>query len=242
MFKVKWLLGICILYMLGVLGLIVYAIITPATTTTSTSTGIVSTNAVPSASSQTTSTASTNFNDVNSVSSTSGNNLSLSLSLDGKIYEPGQSVSIIVEETNLLPTTNSVPASDNLPSGFASGFTNEPSIFPFGLAVVSGNYTLSNLIANPLLIYDPRDEYIGPQVIGPTLYSFQPSSDGAYLEGGSYSSSNGLMKMQYELQLNGYWDGNPMEAVQDNFNPGVYTVVAGDEWGALVLVHFTVTS
>ena len=50
------------------------------------------------------------------------------------------------------------------------------------------------------------------------------------------------MKMQYELQLNGYWDGNPMEAVQDNFNPGVYTVVAGDEWGALVLVHFTVTN
>ena len=79
-------------------------------------------------------------------------------------------------------------------------------------------------------------------MIGPTLYSFQPSSDAAYLEGGSYSSSNGLMKMQYELQLNGYWDGNPMEAVQDNFNPGVYTVVAGDEWGALVLVHFTVTN
>ena len=172
MFRVKWLLGICILYMLGVLGLIVYAIITPATTTTSTSTGIVSTNAVSSTPSQTTSTSSTNFNDVNSVSSSSGNNLSLSLSLDGKIYEPGQSVSIIVDETNLLPTINSVPANDNLPSGFASGFTNEPSIFPFGLAVVSGNYTLSNLITNPLLIYDPRDEYIGTQVVATDLILF----------------------------------------------------------------------
>ena len=78
---------------------------------------------------------------------------------------------------------NNVPATDNLPSGFASGFTNEPSIFPFGLAVVSGNYTLSNLIANPLLIYDPRDEYIGTQVVGPTSYSFQPSSDAAYPRG-----------------------------------------------------------
>ena len=242
MFRVKWLLGICILYILGVLGLIVYAIITPATTTTSTSTGIVSTNAVSSTPSQTKSTSPTNFSDINSVSSSSGNNLSLSLSLDGKIYEPGQSVSIIVDETNLLATINSVPATDNLPSGFASGFTNEPSIFPFGFAVVSGNYTLSNLITNPLLIYDPRDEYIGTQVVAPTSYSFQPSSDAAYLEGGSYSSSNGLMKMQYELQLNGYWDCNPMEAVQDNFKPGVYTVVAADEWGALVLVHFTVTN
>jgi hypothetical protein len=241
MFKVKWLLGICILYMLSVLGLIVYAIITPAATTISTSTGIVSTNAVSSIPSQTTSTTSTNFNDVNSVSSSSGNNLSLSLSLDGKTYEPGQSVSIIVDENNLLTTTNSVLASDNLPSEFVAGFTNEPSAFPFGLAVFQGNYTLSNLIANPLLIYDPRDEYIGTQVVGPTSYSFQPSSDAAYLEGGSYSSSNGVMKMQYELQLNGYWDGNPMEAVQDNFNPGVYTVVAGDEWGALVVAHFTIS-
>ena len=32
-----------------------------------------------------------------------------------------------------------------------------------------------------------------------------------------------------------------MEAVQDNFNPGVYTVVAGDEWGALVVAHFTIS-
>jgi hypothetical protein len=29
---------------------------------------------------------------------------------------------------------------------------------------------------------------------------------------------------------------------EDNFVTGVYTVVAGDEWGALVVLHFTVTN
>ena len=179
-----------------------------------------------------------------SVSSNSTNGLSLSLSLDGTTYQTNQEVSIIVDENNLLTITNNVSATDNLPSELteATGFTNEPSSLPFGLAVFQGNYTLSSYsTVTPLIIYDPSKVYIGTQVVGPTSYSFQPSSDAAYIEGGSYSSSNGLMKMQYELQLNGYWDDNLMKAVQDNFNPGVYTVVAGDEWGNMVILHFTVS-
>jgi hypothetical protein len=181
---------------------------------------------------------------LNSTSSNSTNGLSLSLSLDGTTYPPGQEVSIAVYEKNTLPTINDVPAADNLPSELteATGFTNEPSPFPFGLAVFQGNYTLSNYSnATPLIIYDPSKVYIGTQVVGPTSYSFQPLSDIAVLEGGSYSSSTGDLKIQYELQLNGSWSGNPPGDVLNNFNPGVYTVVAGDEWGALVFLHFTVS-
>ena len=35
----------------------------------------------------------------------------------------------------------------------------------------------------------------------------------------------------------GYWNGSTIT----DFEQGVYTVVAGDEWGALVVLHFTVS-
>jgi hypothetical protein len=44
-----------------------------------------------------------------------------------------------------------------------------------------------------------------------------------------------------EYTETGYWTGAAPNATQQNFEPGVYTVVAGDEWGALVVVHFTVS-
>jgi len=47
--------------------------------------------------------------------------------------------------------------------------------------------------------------------------------------------------MNAEVQINGYWMAG-QNLNEDNFAPGVYTVVAGDEWGALVVLHFTVTN
>jgi hypothetical protein len=49
-----------------------------------------------------------------------------------------------------------------------------------------------------------------------------------------------LQQMYAQAQPNGYWTGADPDAVQHNFEPGVYTIVAGDEWGALVILHFTV--
>ena len=54
-------------------------------------------------------------NDTNSTSSGSVEGLSLSLSLDSTIYQPGQAVTIIIEESNTLPRTNNVPASNKWP-------------------------------------------------------------------------------------------------------------------------------
>ena len=190
---------------------------------------------------QTTSPMTTSLSNVNSVSTNAINGLSLSLSLDGTTYKPSQLVSIILDETNMLLTTNNVPVADNLPSKeLISGFTNEPSLFPFGLAILRGNYTSSNYsTAKPLIIYDPIKGYIGTQVVGPTSYVFQPSSDIANLVGGNYNSNNGL-KMQYKISVDRYWPNNK-STQYTKFSPGVYTVVAGDEWGALLVLHFTVS-
>ena len=46
--------------------------------------------------------------------------------------------------------------------------------------------------------------------------------------------------MNAEVQTTGY--GGTSSAAFTNFDHGVYTVVAGDEWGALVVVHFTVAN
>jgi hypothetical protein len=46
--------------------------------------------------------------------------------------------------------------------------------------------------------------------------------------------------MNAEVQTNGYWMAS-QNLNEYNFTPGVYTVVGGDEWGSLVVLHFTVS-
>ena len=50
------------------------------------------------------------------------------------------------------------------------------------------------------------------------------------------------MNTEFEPAPTGYWASNNVGATFSNFEPGVYTVVGGDEWGTLVIVHFTVTN
>jgi len=201
---------------------------TPAMTTTSNTT-------------QTSSSTTTDISGLNSASTETENGLSLSLSTDRTTYQPGQEVSITFDEKNTLSTTNNVPATDNLPSEFMSGFPNDPS-FPLGLAVLRGNYTgLNYSTVTPLIIFHPGEVYTGTAIIAaPTSYSFQPFIDVATLNGGDYNSSDAI-RLHIEISVNGYWP-NKESSSSNNFEPGVYTIVAGDEWGNLALVHFTVTN
>jgi hypothetical protein len=191
--------------------------------------------------SQTSSSTTTDNSELNSVSTESVNGLSLSLSTDRITYKHGQEVSITFDEKNTLSTTNNVPATDNLPSEFMSGFPNDPS-FPLGLAVLRGNYTgLNYSTVTPLIIFHPGEVYTGTAIIAaPTSYSFQPFIDVATLNGGDYNSSDAI-RLHIEISVNGYWP-NKESSSSRNLEPGVYTVVAGDEWGTLVILHFTVTN
>jgi hypothetical protein len=44
-----------------------------------------------------------------------------------------------------------------------------------------------------------------------------------------------------EITLKGYWTNSSVPNFT-YFDPGVYTVVGGDEWGNLVFVHFTISN
>ena len=192
---------------------------------------------------KTTSTTTTVLSGVNSTSTISSNSLRLTLSLDSTTYEPGQSVTIAIDETNVLPSTNNIPASDKWPLSTLGVGPCGPMNYPFGIAIFKGNYTSSDILsATPLKLYNPTAMYDCPAILsGISAYEFQPSSDTAAIFQNSGSSPAMTESMNSEVQSTGYWVASPSETLT-NFTPGIYTVVGGDQWGALVVAHFTVSA
>jgi len=190
-------------------------------------------------------TATTPFNNGNSATSKSISGLSLSLSLDSKTYQSGQEVGIDIDEKNTLSRTNTITASAKWPvSGLGVGPCGALN-YPFGIAIFQGNYTAANISSGTLLqIYEPNIYHCPMILTDISSYVFQPLSDSAAVFQMSESTAvfTAGMNTEFEPAPTGYWASNNVGATFTNFEPGVYTVVAGDEWGALVEVHFTVTN
>jgi len=188
----------------------------------------------------------TTFNiGINTSSIKSANGLSLTLSLDAKTYQQGQKVNITIDEKNTLFKTNNVPVSGNWPMDelTLAGPCNVIP-YPFGIAILPGYYTSADYRkAIQLKLYKP-DTYIG--CINPipsdfSIYNFKQQSDVATMSSESNPQLISTIPLYVPITLTNYWTGAYPAAVQHNFDPGVYTIVAGDEWGALVILHFTVT-
>ena len=80
-------------------------------------------------------------------------------------------------------------------------------------------------------------------ILAAVSYTFQPWSDIAAIYTG-YGSEPDSINMTAKVTSAGFWTvthGHPTW-VFSSFTPGIYTVVGGDEWGALVILHFTVSS
>jgi hypothetical protein len=180
---------------------------------------------------------------VGSASSSSANGLKLSLLVDATPNVQHQ-ISITLDETNTLSEINNVPVSDNwLYKGLGVAPCNFTS--PYGIAVFSGDYSSSNLsTGTPLTLYDPHVARLCPTNYPVISYSFQPSLDWAYVIENPDNPINSAQQMQYELTINGYWpdDNFSSNSQLTNFAAGVYTVVGGDEWGNLIILHFTVAN
>ena len=190
---------------------------------------------------QPTSSTSTYDNKINTASSASANGLSLSLSLDTTTYRPGQEISIVLDVKNTWPETNHVPISNNWPySDLASGQCDLGA--PYGIAIFQGDYTSSNLsTATTLALWDYSLVVPCPIEIPVNYYVFEPLSDIATAFSSEASFPNFTEATNFELTETGYWTGTRPNVTKHNFTPGVYTVVAGDEWGAMLVLHFTVT-
>ena len=189
-------------------------------------------------------TAKTLFNNGNSASSKSVNGLSLSLSLDSKTYQSGQQVGIDIDEKNTLSKTNTITSSAKWPiSGLGVGPCG-PLNYPFGIAIFKGSYASANVSsATPLQIYEPGIYHCPMILAGISSYVFQPLSDIASVFQMSEATAvinNMEMDTEFEPAPTGYWASNNVGAAFTHFEPGIYTVVGGDEWGNLIILHFTV--
>ena len=173
-----------------------------------------------------------------STSTGAANHLVLRLSLNTSAVPQGHSVSLNVGEWNDLSTQNNVEASQAWPiEGLGVGPCG-PMNYPFGFEVLSGYYNSSAGLgsAQKVQLYGPG-AYSCPMILSRiSSYSFYPLSDRADVMGSCESNPCFTEEMNVTTVVGGSWSGDssvPLPA-------GVYTVVAGDEWGALLFGHFEV--
>jgi hypothetical protein len=126
-----------------------------------------------------------------------------------------------------------------------------PLNLPVGFTIYSGNYSMVQVLnAKPssLTLYQPG-VYNCPAIFFVGGYQFQPDSDVAtvYSGGADNQTSQPIFTepMVGSGSSSGSWTGRwsilGSGSRFQNFQPGVYTVVGGDEWGDIALLYFTVT-
>lgn len=92
------------------------------------------------------------------------------------------------------------------------------------------------------MLYDPGAVYHCPMILSRiTAYEFQPASDIAAVYGSCEPNPCWAnWPVSTNVTAKGYWTAGAESEFRD-FAPGVYSVIGGDERGALALLHFTVS-
>lgn len=252
-------------FVLGILLIIGALYLSPAITGTSSSTTNTSslttqqTTTLIEATQSTTSGSSNQFvpspETVETTNSTLG--LKLTLSISSKIVPSQDSFVVSASIFNTLSTVNNLTASSNWPvQGLSTGacdFDND-TFPPEGIAIFSGNYGKNNISnASPIdfweLIECPTQSALWGVngLISFTSFAFLPKNDSGYF--GYYASgpvSRGIIPARMSTYNITIWSSNDSASFGINSlgsaSPSNYTLVAGDEWGQIVLLHFQVVA
>lgn len=156
--------------------------------------------------------------------------VSLGTALNSSVVGQNQTVRVSLSDTNLLPLANQAAESElrslNLSAGPCGG------TFPIGVALYQGMYTFQNVSSSDSIA-----------VYSPGVYNC-PNESGAAYELGP------LQTVGFHVDLSGYWTeatttdqgGVLHPGVLHPFGPGEYTLVVGDGWGNVRLLHFQVKS
>jgi hypothetical protein len=150
----------------------------------------------------------------------------------------GQGIKINVAMANTLPDPNNVNSANRWPLvGLVDGSCGT-LIYPMGIEVIRGT-NLSAASSSYLALS------VGPQTCpngaGTPVSQWQFRADSYWALPVPFSAPN---PMNVTLTLSGYWTWNgidPGTEVHHAFEPGIYTVAAGDAWGDLIVMQFTVT-
>jgi len=167
------------------------------------------------------------------VSQASSSGLRLDLAISQSELAPGQALVISVDSYN---PTNKPPNVTAERSWALQGLRADScysSVYPFGVAVFQGNYAVGNVSqGTPLQIFPNVPCPLFIRLV--TGYYFSPDSSNATILPGTGSA----ISISVNLTLTGTYPGQGTSPT--SFPAGTYTVVAGDEWGTLVLLHFRV--
>ncbi len=162
--------------------------------------------------------------------------LVLNLSINGSSIAQGHGVGVHISETSSLSTMNNVTAAQNWGTTFSLGRCS--ANYPFGIALFKGHYTLQNFTQGERVsLQSPVQNYLCVRPpFSTSYYHFLPKSDKAVVQV-DMGNQTVTLPMGTSISITGYW------TTEGSFAPlqhGTYTLVAGDEWGALALLHFSV--
>ena len=162
--------------------------------------------------------------------------LVLNLSINDSSIAQGHSVEVHISETNSLSTMNNVTAAQNWGTTFSLGRCS--ANYPFGIFLLKGYYTLQNFTQGERVrLQSPVQNYMCVRPpFSTSYYHFLPKTDTAVVQVGM-GNQTVTLPMGTSIPITGYW------TAEGSFTPlqhGTYTLVAGDEWGALAMLHFSV--
>ena len=153
-------------------------------------------------------------------------------SLNATTVAQGQAVRVSLQDRNTGDFKNSVPLADglrslNLSSGPCGG------LYPGGIAVYEGAYGLDNIsTAESLSFYPAGEFYDCPLISLANSFVFGPGQNlTTYFDLAGY----------YTPGFTPAGPGGSTPGVLHPFQPGAYTVIAGDPLGHAEVMHFRVT-
>jgi hypothetical protein len=158
--------------------------------------------------------------------------LQLQLSINAAQVATGGTIQVNVTELNTLGQENDVNKSSDWLVPVALSACPNTNVQPFGIAVYKGYYTAQNVsLGTQVPTFPPTVCPLYERLV--TGYLFEPHSDLATVLPGS-----GATPMSASIDVvNGTLAGGGQEQPLD---PGLYTLVAADEWGSLAILYFQI--
>ncbi|HEV2389250.1 MAG TPA: hypothetical protein VGS04_00860 [Nitrososphaerales archaeon] len=173
----------------------------------------------------------------------------LLLTVNSTVIPSEDAITLSTQVMNTRSTKDNVTAANDWPVQGLSSWPCFGDWYPVGVAVLRGNYQTGNLSSGrPLSVWNTMIECPAePQPVNVTSYSFLPKDDVVNYSG-YFPSSTPSETVKEESSTILYFLGTIFAANgtggYDSLGsalPSNYTLIAGDEWGQLALLHFKVT-
>jgi hypothetical protein len=215
-----------------------------ASSTTASTTGSTSVTIGSSSTSNSSLTLSSS-NGLNQTVETSNSTLGLEvlLSVNSTTIPSEDAISVATSVFNSRSTANNLTASSDWPIAGLSSGPCAPEWYPAGITVFRGDYGAQNLSDGKPIFVWPGIECPAEGSLNVTSYSFLPKSDRANFSSqssGNFATSNQSIPITISSTIFAA-NGTGFYTSLGSALPSTYTLVAGDEWGQMVLLHFEVT-